>query len=212
VREPYGERAQSFCIFCGGHAGLIKLPIMCVSCGCAFACCVPSDKSFQLQSTMSGAASRLKGHKKGIDGDDCREHRAAVTTELRKNKRDEMLQKRRMTGAGASAPGLGLPVGATSENEGASVNGGDVANLSVAEQVREIPMLLHKLQQPSVDSQLEGVAGFRKLLSIGACFVVVVVVAVVSARYTLSGPVIPCHCDRPSWLKMEGRHSLDVYF
>ena len=115
---------------------------------------------------MSGAASRLKGHKKGIDGDDCRELRAQVTTELRKNKRDEMLQKRRMTAS--SAPGVGLPVGATSENEGVSVNGGDVANLSVAEQVRDIPMLLHKLQQPSTDSQLEGVAGFRRLLSIGA--------------------------------------------
>lgn len=55
---------------------------------------------------MSAVSSRRKGFKKGIDAEDARRKRETNIIELRKNKRDENLQKKRavgLAGPGATA-------------------------------------------------------------------------------------------------------------
>lgn len=78
--------------------------------------------------------------KKGIDYDESRQRREEVSTELRKNKREDMLQKRRQT----------VTVTAAKENVGEAANssrnsGADYdCELSVAEQVRSNQKHTHK--------------------------------------------------------------------
>ncbi len=53
----------------------------------------------------SRSEARLKNFKKGIDGDEARRKREEVTIELRKNKREEMVAKRRQAPAGVENAG-----------------------------------------------------------------------------------------------------------
>ena len=77
---------------------------------------------------MSAVSSRRKGFKKGIDAEDARRKRETNIIELRKNKRDENLQKKR-------AVGLAGP-GATAMEE--SNRGGAAFQRKVRRQARRV--------------------------------------------------------------------------
>ena len=118
-----------------------------------------------MSSRTSKMAERLKGHKKGIDADESRQRREEVTTELRKNKREDMMQKRRMMRADGTATDASAPSVSAAPTE--NVNAANGHELSNEDMIRQIPALMAQMQRPTADEQLEAVAGFRKILSIG---------------------------------------------
>eukprot|EP00775_Hariotina_reticulata_P002748 gene2748-3042_t len=95
---------------------------------------------------------RKKEYKKGVDADDARRKREDNIIELRKNKRDENLQKKRMVNAGPSYA-----------MEDSS------ARTSLAlqnKQLDELPAKVQGLYSQNPQEQYEATQWFRKLLSI----------------------------------------------
>ncbi|CAK0780967.1 hypothetical protein CVIRNUC_005238 [Coccomyxa viridis] len=101
---------------------------------------------------MSAVSSRRKGFKKGIDAEDARRKRETNIIELRKNKRDENLQKKR-------AVGLAGP-GATAMEE--SNRGG----AAFQRKLENLPLMVRGVYSDDAQQQLEATTQFRKLLSI----------------------------------------------
>ncbi len=121
-------------------------------------------------STRSEA--RLKNFKKGIDGDEARHKREEVTIELRKNKREEMVAKRRQAPNGGSENAGGLAANsllslAGSTSTSASSSDAALSPANARELLCMMPTYLQQMQmQHDANAQLDAVAGFRKLLSI----------------------------------------------
>ena len=118
-------------------------------------------------STRSEA--RLKNFKKGIDGDEARRKREEVTIELRKNKREEMVAKRRQAPNGGSENAGGLAANSLLSLAGSTSSASDAASspANARELLCMMPTYLQQMQmQHDANAQLDAVAGFRKLLSI----------------------------------------------
>jgi len=95
--------------------------------------------------------------KKGIDSDAGRRRRDDTRIQLRKNKREEGIQKRRAMGSANKAPDQSAPSEETMQT---------LTNKKCT--VADIPTLMSLLQNPSSSEiqTLEGVRGFRKMLSV----------------------------------------------
>jgi len=110
---------------------------------------------------MRELAERRKDFKKGLDSDACRRGRTETSVRIRKDKKIDSLAKRRnMTVAIAENPNPTVP--------GDSMN--DAAVLKPVRRVytvEDIPCLMSKLSDTnnSMDSVLEAVQGFRRMLS-----------------------------------------------
>ncbi len=101
--------------------------------------------------------------KKGIDGDESRRKREETSVELRKNKREEMLQKRRVKNDGSSVAG-----GDENENNsnGSTIDNTDSVGPTPHDYAGTISDLCHKVSSGVLETQIEGVIGFRTILSI----------------------------------------------
>jgi HEAT repeat protein len=112
--------------------------------------------SFNLVCTMSSTAvsSRAASYKKGIDGDNSRRNREATTISIRKAKREEGMQKRRgniINNFVAEDPAAAAPASAGGE--------------SLAPLLTNLPALTAALGAGDKEMQLQGIRGFRKVLS-----------------------------------------------
>jgi hypothetical protein len=123
------------------------------------ACGIPALIPSYPQKTPTKMSSRTvedrrKNFKKGIDADESRRRREEVTIALRKDKREEMISKRRQKSD-------------DSENLSELANAA-VGELSGPPTVGQIPGLMSQMQmQHDTNAQLQAVTAFRKLLSIG---------------------------------------------
>jgi len=109
--------------------------------------------------------NRTKSFKKGIDSDAGRRRRDNNTIMLRKNKREEGLQKRRAMGASNTVPNQQTEC---HMNDNSGSNSTVVSNTRTYT-VADIPTLFTTLQNhasSSSDVVLEAVRGFRKMLSV----------------------------------------------
>lgn len=92
--------------------------------------------------------------KTGIDSDDARKKREEVTIELRRNKREEQIQKRRQASMGVAVDPGQAAGGLFRPGEG------------IADRLAVIPKLVAMLASNDLPTQIDGVTQFRKLLSI----------------------------------------------
>mmetsp|Transcript_7864 Transcript_7864/g.20220 ORF Transcript_7864/g.20220 Transcript_7864/m.20220 type:complete len:309 (-) Transcript_7864:186-1112(-) len=99
------------------------------------------------------ARRKGKGFKKGIDQDEARRKREDNIIELRKNKRDENVMKKR-TGVISDASAM-APTGSSA-----------TANQSVAQKLESLPAMVQGLASTDPQVQVEATMQFRKLLSI----------------------------------------------
>lgn len=102
-------------------------------------------------SARPGAASRTRNIKKGIDLDEARRKREDNIVQLRKDKRDENLQKKRMVSSI-------MPVGGDLDT---TVGAG-----GVQQKLEALPSMVRGLYSNDPQAQLEATTQFRKLLSI----------------------------------------------
>mmetsp|Transcript_4089 Transcript_4089/g.10296 ORF Transcript_4089/g.10296 Transcript_4089/m.10296 type:complete len:547 (-) Transcript_4089:277-1917(-) len=121
---------------------------------------------------MSGFGERLnarqKTFKKGVDADEARRKREDAQVQLRKQQRDEALQKKRFTGA--EGEGM-LPGG---DMSGAGLSSAVQAGMQMAADtgmgstvpLEQIPILCQQLMSDDPQAQFNSTQQFRKLLSI----------------------------------------------
>lgn len=114
---------------------------------------------------MSGFGERLnarqKAFKKGVDADDARRKREDAAVQLRKQTRDEALQKKRMTDdaqPGAAPIDFGSP--------GAMQTGGYGGPVNPSYPLEQIPQLSAMLMSDDPQAQFNSTQQYRKLLSI----------------------------------------------
>ena len=101
----------------------------------------------------SSSMARKASFKKGIDGEAARSRRQASTVQIRKQKREQGLAKRRSSAAEPpAAPGV---------TPSANTEGG-----AMAPTVENIPALIAAVNAADVAVQTEGVRAFRKMLSV----------------------------------------------
>ncbi|KAJ1422343.1 armadillo-type protein [Ochromonadaceae sp. CCMP2298] len=104
---------------------------------------------------QSNTASRRKGFKKGVELDESRRRRTDTTIQIRKEKKDDQIQKRRAM--------------VTPENDGIG-KGGDASSSSALKLTEATPAVImeHRLNVLSEDAakQLHSTQHFRRLLSI----------------------------------------------
>jgi len=117
----------------------------------------------QQQFGMSGFGDRIsqrqKNFKKGVDADEARRKREDAAVQLRKQKYEEMLQKKRQTGD-APAPG-----GLMSEPQ--MQDGGQMAVSTNSNfPADQMPTLLQALRSNDPNAQFQATQQFRKILSI----------------------------------------------
>lgn len=99
--------------------------------------------------------TRKKGFKKAIDADESRRKREDVFAEIRKNKREESLQKKRLVGA----PG-------PSSTPGGPPNASDSTRSTIQQKLEAVPAMVQAIYSDVSQNQLEATTQFRKLLSI----------------------------------------------
>lgn len=100
------------------------------------------------------AESRKKGFKKAIDADEARRKREDNMIQIRKDKREEAMLKKRRDGAGGH-------VFSDSTALSGSPSGG-----SVQAKLAQLPQMLDALKSADPNMQIEATIAFRKLLSI----------------------------------------------
>jgi len=107
----------------------------------------------------SRAEQRKKGFKKAVDSDEARRKREDNLVEIRKNKREENLQKKR----NLTLPGDGSAFGSA----GSMVpTGSDSSARPINAQLDSLPMMVQGVYTEDPKVQLEATTQFRKLLSI----------------------------------------------
>lgn len=117
---------------------------------------------------MSGFGERLsqrqKAFKKGVDADDARRKREDAAVQLRKQQKDQALQKKRMVNDPVLAAGGQLPNGADpNAMQGAQMQPGNMGGYIPLE---NIPALSQMLLSDDPQAQFNATQQFRKLLSI----------------------------------------------
>ena len=135
---------------------------------------------FNMLRPTSRADARKKGFKKGIDADDARRKREDNIVELRKTKRDENLQKKRMmfaTGHDSAAMEDSTRGGGGAAAQ--KVHARDLISciaycwyamlmVPLPMQLENLPTMVQGVWSDDPKAQLENTTHFRKLLSIGA--------------------------------------------
>eukprot|EP00450_Noctiluca_scintillans_P012936 CAMPEP_0194504496 /NCGR_PEP_ID=MMETSP0253-20130528/28980_1 /TAXON_ID=2966 /ORGANISM="Noctiluca scintillans" /LENGTH=164 /DNA_ID=CAMNT_0039346895 /DNA_START=66 /DNA_END=556 /DNA_ORIENTATION=+ len=120
---------------------------------------------------MSGFSERVsarqKNFKKGVDAEDMRRKREDAAVQLRKQVREEALQKKRMT---ADVPGCALPssgeVGMTDNPMGGDAQLGERPTSTSSFPIDQIPGLSQMLMSDDPQAQFNSTQQYRKLLSI----------------------------------------------
>mmetsp|Transcript_7354 Transcript_7354/g.13031 ORF Transcript_7354/g.13031 Transcript_7354/m.13031 type:complete len:548 (+) Transcript_7354:84-1727(+) len=125
---------------------------------------------------MSGFGERLnarqKTFKKGVDAEEARRKREDAQVQLRKQQRDEALQKKRFTGAEGEGmgmlPGGGDMFGAGGLSSAAQAGMQMAADTGMGSTVplEQIPILCQQLMSEDPQAQFNSTQQFRKLLSI----------------------------------------------
>lgn len=110
------------------------------------------------------AAPRRQDVKKGIDSEEARRRREETTVQLRKDKREEQLSKRRQM-TGNKGDGSGMTAGGVGGSGGA-MQPGSPSKQEIADKLRSLPQLVSNIQSEDPALQLEATTAFRKLLSI----------------------------------------------
>lgn len=110
---------------------------------------------------MARPAANPRQLKKGIDADESRRRREETSVELRKNKREEQINKRRMMTPGAAPASSG----SNKFDEGRS-GSQQQRSADVMEKLRALPALVAGVMSEDGGAQLEATMSFRKLLSI----------------------------------------------
>lgn len=104
--------------------------------------------------SFRGARPSRSNVKKGIDAEESRHKRQEVTVELRKNKREESMQKRRHL---ATATGADVAQTAAAAEQKA---------VELMARLQQLPQLVAQVMSDDEAAQIRAVADFRKLLSI----------------------------------------------
>lgn len=118
---------------------------------------------------MSGFGDRLaarqKGFKKGVDADDARRKREDAAVQLRKQIREEALQKKRMT-SDVPAPGVGMGSDMQADTMSNEAKMEGVPGSAAAIALEQIAGLTQMLASDDPQAQFNTTQSFRKLLSI----------------------------------------------
>ncbi|OUS48808.1 armadillo-type protein [Ostreococcus tauri] len=104
----------------------------------------------------SKASERKKGFKKAIDADEARRKREDNMIQIRKDKREEAMLKKRRDGAGLSS----------AASDSSAMTSSSPGPGSTTAKLQQLPNLFEMLKQPDPNVQLEATISFRKLLSI----------------------------------------------
>jgi len=118
-----------------------------------------------MESRTNNSNNRSSSYKKGIDSDAGRRRRDDTRIMLRKNKREEGIQKRRAMGASNAVPSTGETEVFQMSHNGTSTIAPNTRTYTVA----DIPTLFVTLQNHASSSSedvLDAVRGFRKMLSV----------------------------------------------
>mmetsp|Transcript_10099 Transcript_10099/g.22204 ORF Transcript_10099/g.22204 Transcript_10099/m.22204 type:complete len:547 (-) Transcript_10099:168-1808(-) len=122
---------------------------------------------------MSGFGDRLnarqKTFKKGVDADEARRKREDAQVQLRKQQRDEALQKKRFTGAEGEGAGTlpgGEMFGMSSIAQAGMQMAADTGMAASTVPLEQIPILCQQLMSDDPQAQFNSTQQFRKLLSI----------------------------------------------
>ena len=103
--------------------------------------------------------SRRRNHKKGIDPEEARRKREELTIELRKNKREEMVHKRRLKSDGTLISDENIIDNNNDKDE-------DALNAEILEYMNNLPLYAQMIKSPEPALQLQATQCFRKVLSI----------------------------------------------
>lgn len=108
--------------------------------------------------SFRGGARPARSHvKKGIDAEESRHKRQEVTVELRKNKREESMQKRRHLATMATEAPL---------NAAQAAQQAEAKAAELMQRLQQLPQLVAMVNSEQEAAQIEAVTSFRKLLSI----------------------------------------------
>ncbi|WCJ23265.1 Importin subunit alpha [Euphorbia peplus] len=101
----------------------------------------------------SRTEARKKSYKSGVDGDEARRRREDNLVEIRKNKREDSLLKKRREGLGALLQSQNLPELSQ-------------PNVAIEKKLENLPVMVQGVLADNPQLQLEATTQFRKLLSI----------------------------------------------
>ena len=119
--------------------------------------CCSAGMSFRSKGT-----ERRAPLKKGIDAEETRRRREDLSVQLRKDKRDENLQKKRLVKGGSPTQIDPLDPAAQASADAQTAR----LRMEIAERLRQLPQLVEAVHSQDPQRQLEAVIAFRKLLSI----------------------------------------------